>query len=227
MPTFGENLRQIAESKGVTPSELARRMGITRQSINSLFKETNPRMETLKRAADALRVKESLLMGADKDTSLHQSQSQSQGVLLGAYIKEQLVSLPYLSIPVVASFIENEDCNPENLGERYEFVPEKGDRYDKSMIIEVSGSSMAPRIVSGDKLLARQIDPGDWVFLNPGIYAMIYHKTFTIKRIKRNTLREGYIELVADNEMYGMEKVPMDAIRCIWKIERIVAGRLD
>ncbi len=223
MSIFSEKVKKVLDSKGISQSELARRMGTTRQNIASIMRQEKPRLDTVEKVAAALEISTMELLSTEEIYGKFKDEIN--------YVQSipKRIKLPYLSIPVIASFVENFDCNPEaSLSESYEFYPEPGERFGEgSMIVEIFGASMEPRLYTGYKVLATKKDPNDWVFLNPGIYAVMYHKTFTVKRIRKNTLREGYLELYADNEVYGMETVYHKDIRCIWKISKIVNGKLD
>lgn len=56
--TFGEVVRLYLRDRGMTQSELARRMGVGRQTVNSLLKEDgrSPILETAIAVANALDV---------------------------------------------------------------------------------------------------------------------------------------------------------------------------
>lgn len=138
------------------------------------------------------------------------------------------IRLPFLSIPVQGGFADNLDGIPveEYIEESFYVFPQPGEHYDKAIVIEVSGESMEPTFYKNDKLLAREIAQSDWEYINPGLYAVVYDKTFTIKRVVKNTFQSvGYIELHADNLRYRSLVVHMEEIRKMWRIDALLQRR--
>lgn len=104
MSEFGDNVRQLLDSKGLTQQDLADRMGVSKQSIYSFLKTKSPGTTTLKRVAAALDVEISDLLP---------KVNKVQDSIVGYYTPSKLIRLPYLSIPVLASFIEMGDFEAE------------------------------------------------------------------------------------------------------------------
>ncbi|MGV3561588.1 XRE family transcriptional regulator [Larkinella arboricola] len=95
------------------------------------------------------------------------------------------------------------------------------------VVIEIDGDSMEPRLEAGFKVLAYQLDSSAWAYQASGIYAVEFGDQLVVKRIKDNTLLEsGILTLHSDNPEGGRLSVPLSEIRNIWKVERIIDGRL-
>lgn len=90
------------------------------------------------------------------------------------------------------------------------------------VVIEIDGDSMEPYLISGAKVRCKEIDPGDWIYLNSGVYVVTYGNFVVVKRIKNSPVN-GVVILHSDNtETGGNLEVLLDDIREIWKVMRIV-----
>jgi len=114
MQTFGEIVKQVLDKKGLTQSDLAKSMGVSRQNIGLLLKTLKPRIDTVERVAVALGV--NLI-----DLLPHQTQTQQQALPVTfesafPYRREakkfqklgdiEYILLPFVSLPARASFAE-------------------------------------------------------------------------------------------------------------------------
>lgn len=134
------------------------------------------------------------------------------------------IDLPFVSVPARAGFVENTDSNP-NTYETYRVLKEDGVNYgnQKQIIIEMDGDSMEPRYPSRAKVRAEFIPKSRWPLMLPGVYAIAFGDMFSVKRIRHNTILDGYILLESDNtDTGGSLKVPTELIYNIWKVQAIV-----
>jgi transcriptional regulator with XRE-family HTH domain len=136
----------------------------------------------------------------------------------------EYVSLPYLPTPARASFVEMTSAGAEfNYPDRFSVLRDPNQSYEGQIVIEVNGDSMEPYYPSGTKVRCKQIDKGDWPYINSGVFAVSYASSFVIKRIKSNDYMKGYLTLHSDNtETGGSVDVPMDQFHSIFKVLRIV-----
>jgi hypothetical protein len=81
---------------------------------------------------------------------------------------------------------------------------------------------MEPQLRSGMKVLVQELPHVDaWKDARPGIYIVIFHHHFVIKRIRQNTLRAtGKVLLESDNPEGGIEEVIIDDIHGMWRVIR-------
>ncbi|WP_460670440.1 S24 family peptidase [Larkinella ripae] len=137
----------------------------------------------------------------------------------------EYVILPYAPVPLRAGIIEMSDpeANYGNLS-RIKVRIKKGEEVKDNVVFEVNGDSMEPQLASGSQVRCKWIDPGNWEYLSSGVYAVSYAHSFVIKRVKNNDLiSKGYLTLHSDNVLTGGSiNVPVDQIRHIWKVIRII-----
>lgn len=145
-----------------------------------------------------------------------------------SYILEDLVKIPLLEINARAGFVDNLDNYTEYIDNTISIEPERYEKYEQALAFAIDGDSMEPELRRGDVVLSFRQDKSEWEYLNPGIYAIVYRNTFTIKRIKKNTLQTlGVVELLADNEIFGSVTVRHEDIRAIWKVSRLIKRLLS
>lgn len=90
------------------------------------------------------------------------------------------------------------------------------------IVIEIDGDSMEPNYWTGSKVRCKVVPQGDWIYLNSGVYAVVYSNFFVVKRVK-NSPQNGILMLHSDNtETGGNLEVPLSEVRRIWKVLRIV-----
>ena len=68
----------------------------------------------------------------------------------------------------------------------------------------------------------KEVDTGNWVYINSGVYVVVFSSFFVVKRVK-NSPTNGILSLHSDNtETGGSFEVPLSDVRRIWKVLRIV-----
>lgn len=144
------------------------------------------------------------------------------------YILENLVKIPLLEIKARAGFVDNLDNYTEYVDNYICIEPERYEKYENALAFAIDGDSMEPELRRGDVVLSFLQEKSEWEYLNPGIYAIVYRNSFTIKRIKKNTLQSlGMVELLADNEIFGSLTVKAEDIKAIWKVSRLIKRQLS
>ncbi|WP_439559512.1 XRE family transcriptional regulator [Dyadobacter sp.] len=137
----------------------------------------------------------------------------------------QYATLSYISTKARASFVELGHINEEQ--ETYQILkssPEEN--YVNQVIIEIEGDSMEPYLWNGCKVRCKEVMAGDWMYLNSGVYAVVYGNFFVVKRVK-NSPEDGKIVLHSDNNQTGGSiEVPLSNVRKIWRVLRIVDAPL-
>ena len=123
---------------------------------------------------------------------------------LGSIHDLEFVEVPFVSIKAQAGFIATFPDDYEKLEVETIKVPATAVRNLKiTQCFQVEGNSMEPQLKNGSKILGELIENADWVYLNGGVYAILFDSKFVIKRIKTNNIRKGELELHSDNEMHG------------------------
>lgn len=138
--------------------------------------------------------------------------------------ESQMITLPYLPHLVSASFGKL-IMGGFNLAdfETRSIHRVEGVDYDGKFLVKIAGPSMEDTIRDSSIVLIKPTNPGNWEYLNSGVYMVDYADEIVCKRIKGNTLsKDGTLELFSDNALYGSQVVKKDDIRNIGKVERVV-----
>ena len=145
-----------------------------------------------------------------------------------AYIREELVDVPFVPQDATASFVENFGDMQSLNSDTYGVMQEEGEDLQNGqyVVFQVAGESMTPSIPDEAKVLAASIPEEKWEEAN-GVVFVLYGKMLTIKRVLKNSLYlNNIITLKADNPVYGQVDIERNEIRGIWQAERIVSQKI-
>ena len=145
-----------------------------------------------------------------------------------AYIREELINVPFVPQDATASFVENFGDMQNLKSDTYGVMQEEGEDLQNGqyVVFQVTGESMTPSIPDEAKVLAVLIPEEKWEEAN-GVVFVLYGKMLTIKRVLKNSLYlNNIITLKADNPMYGQVDIERSEIRGIWQAERIVSQKI-
>lgn len=158
----------------------------------------------------------------DKDHRLDSTKNSTNNTFANSVENYVYESLPYISMKARASFVELGQIQRET-GELFRVIKtDPNESFANQIVIEIDGDSMEPVLFSGSKVRCKEIDRSDWVYLNSGVYAITYGNFFVVKRIKSSPT-DGILTLHSDNgETGGSLNVPLNEVRNIWKVLRIV-----
>ncbi|RZM05059.1 MAG: LexA family transcriptional regulator, partial [Pedobacter sp.] len=201
--TLEDIIKEKAEAVGLTIAELAVRSKISEPTIYAIFKRNDAKASQLRQIGKALGLQLSELIPS-QDTAK-------------ALIDVRYVELPYISVPARASFVEMVASEREyGYPETYRVVAEDNVSFAGHVVIEVDGDSMEPYYPTGTKVRCKEVDKGDWRYINSGVYAISYANIFVIKRIRNNDYDQGFLMLHSDNtETGGSASAPIDQIHHI------------
>lgn len=97
----------------------------------------------------------------------------------------------------------------------------------KPVIIEIDGDSMEKQLRSGARVLAEEVDKGNWAYTT-GVVAVCFAGQFVVKRIKENFSQEtGTINLHSDNPNGGGFVVKVSDIKAIWRVVEVISSKVE
>lgn len=177
---------------------------------------------------DQMIITESNSTITNTNNKYQQDKAGSTAEKIKAYIKEELVEVPFIPQDATASFIENFGDMRNVISDTYAVMQENGEDLQNGeyVVFQVKGESMSPNIPNGAKILAASIPEEKWDEVN-GVIFIVYGKTLTIKRVLKNSLfTSNVITLKADNPTYGQLDIERNEIRGIWEARRIVSQKI-
>lgn len=199
---IGENIRWLRERQGLSQAELAKRLGMTQQAIDSWERSlANPRKTVIDKLATIFDVSTDYLFGrikTDSDFDFSTAQKVSEFTTL------PVIGEIRAGIPVLAE---------ENILD-YENIPSNWVNGGDYFILQVAGDSMIDAgILPGGKVLIRQQDKCE----SGEIAAVLIidedvECIATLKRVFLHSERNE-IELVPENRKYPRMYYPSEKIR--------------
>ncbi|MFA9370120.1 MAG: helix-turn-helix transcriptional regulator [Labilibaculum antarcticum] len=154
----------------------------------------------------------------DSSKNLHKNKSEDKPQTFSFKEAIDIIELPYVSLTARASFASSCD-NVYEPQDTYSVYRNSQFDYNNVKVLEVNGDSMEPTLVSGEKVLIREVNDSNWEYFI-GLAAVAFKDMFVVKRITRNT--GGILTLNSDNPFGGSFDVKIDDVCCIYKIEHSV-----
>lgn len=198
---LANRIKELRHKQGLTQDELAQKLGVSRKTIVNY--ETGG------------------VIPASKREMLKALLSELSGNAIPVDEPSTYIDLPYIPVKARAGFIELGQIPPHPI-EFFRVIFTDDTNLKGQVVIEIDGDSMEPNYTAGTKVRCKPVDPGDWIYINSGVYAIVYSNFFVVKRVKNSPV-DGVLTLHSDNtETGGVSKVRLEDIRNIWKVVRIV-----
>lgn len=223
--------KTLRKRTGLTQSQFGEKIGVTASAVSEYETgKSMPGPDKLPTIAKELGVSiDDLLSGRMPGET-----SQEKGVMttgnigsVRANIAEFYTNVPFLSARAQAGIpgAIAENCSMDWIEETYPVFMPLVSISQRHLIIEVTGDSMEPGIISGALVLAETVAKNDIKYESGAVYAVLYGSNrFVVKRIKTNDLTtNGTLVLWSDNEKYGHITIHGEDIHCLWKVTMKVA----
>lgn len=208
------DLKALRKQKNLRQEELAERLGVHRNTVVNYERDSKLIPDSKKALLKAIFIDEPSGAGKTDQVLKNSSNAKAHG--------EMYIELEYIPVKARAGFAELEEIIIPLHQETFRVLKLEGESLGRQVVIEIDGDSMEPIYASGTKVRCKEVDPGDWVYINSGVYVVVYSNLFVVKRVK-NSPANGVLTLHSDNtETGGTADVPLDDIRKIWKVMRIV-----
>lgn len=228
-------LEELAE-KGITGYKLMKDGVIKSQTSLTRIKQglQKPSMKMLNACFQLYGINKSYVLVGEIENSKNENGTIAKDLAttyvqpIKLYLREKLISVPFVPQDSVASFLENLGDMQNMKLDTYGVMQEDGEDLMNGdyVVFQIKGDSMTPNIPDSSKVLAKKVDDAKWEEVN-GVVLIAYGKTLTIKRILKNDFyMGGALTLKADNPTYGEVQVSRNEVRGIWSAERIVSQRI-
>ncbi|MBD0260704.1 MAG: LexA family transcriptional regulator [Cytophagales bacterium] len=225
---ISERLSRLIDSLGLTTYQFSKALGYDRpEKIYAVVNgKTKPSFDTLSAITDTFKqVNPKWLLNGEGDMFFPEPNAR----IVSAPQDKNYTDYPFVPIRFQATFVEgySATCRLDNM-ETYRVYSADGRTYKNAAVFEVEGNSMWPQIRHGARVLAVCVDKGDWCYQSGGVYAVMYKDYFVIKRIKDNELlTRKLLTLHSDNPEGGSMPVPLEEIRGIWKVVKVVDAPVE
>lgn len=223
-----ERLKRVFEELGLTIYQASKVLGENSSKFyNILSGRVNPSYDTIQRLLETYPQIRADYLLRGLEPVLSSPEPEPNGTLLHPEVP--FTEVPFVPVKFYAGFIENvtEGMRYGDL-DTYRVPGEVPRHYREPVIIEISGSSMSPQLPDGAKVLAVNVDEGDWAYQSGGVYAVMYRDFLVVKRIKSNELlTRQQLTLHSDNPNGGSVTVNAADLRALWKIVRIVEATVE
>lgn len=218
MKTTGRRIAQARESKGLNQSELARRLGVTPQSVQAWESGKNvPRNQKLASIADMLGVSVSYLMGEgagmpdllsvtgiSNESNLPSGWKTIDNIINKPVSNETIIEIPRFDVKASmgdgCALSDGYIDLIQRMTVSLEWLKQQSLIYtspDNLAIITGDGDSMSGTFNHGDALL---VDRGVTELRSDAVYVFAIDGEIFIKRLQR--LPGGDIRVISDNKLY-------------------------
>lgn len=203
MPTFGERLKYLRKSKGLSQVEMARRFGVGQSTVSSWEQNgKEPDHERLKDLADFFQVSLDYLLGRERQ------------------LGEDAAEYRFIRVPILGKIPAGAPFPAEEQILEWTRIPDEGKyREGEVFILVVEGDSMEgkSRICAGDRVLVKvqpDVESGEIAVVS------VNGEDATLKRVKK--LENGEVLLMPDNPKYDPILVRDGNARIIGKVVQVM-----
>ena len=214
--TYSEWFSEAFKALGVTPNEVAIKLGIVNVKIyNIVGGRGKPGYETIQQILTAYpRLNANWLLKGQKPI-LHESSAIIEGT--GSVSSE--VKLPLYEAGNGYSGQQESYSLP--------VLADQEANYSSAVVVRLTDNSMLPKYPVGMRLLAKPVPAAEWDYINSMLVMVLYRSTLVVRRIKENDLiSKSYLTLYADSDEAGYVLVRRDDIKSIWQVVDIVGVEL-
>ncbi|MCP2016859.1 XRE family transcriptional regulator [Qipengyuania citrea] len=219
---IGERLAILLEDRGWSQAELARRVGITPQSIGKLARGESQGSKHLHRIAALLETSPDYLMGdTDNPHPGHAPDKKVPFKLDPAEVADRTLEIPVIDLAygMGGTYLDDVDANVRSEPFPLSFIR----RYTKAkaedlVIADGLGDSMAPTIGSNDQMLIdRSVDT---LRVADQIWAFSFGGVGMVKRLRPRP--DGSIAILSDNSAVPEDRAVDEELFLIGRVVAIV-----
>lgn len=197
-PDFAKRLNELMMSKGISVSQLKDLMGVTHEMARRYtIGAAKPRTEKMLKLAKALNSSAYYLEYGVGNKGDSEVTTGSNLLTKSDVYRIEVLDLSVSAGPGTYMLSDYVDvlCAIEFTAEHARSL--FGNRsQDDIKVMTVNGDSMAPTLVSGDRLF---VDISVRHFVTDGVYSFVYGKTFHVKRLQ---MQGNKLAVLSDNRAY-------------------------
>jgi len=140
--------------------------------------------------------------------------------------KEYIVHVPYAA---QAGYID-QFTDPEFVKELPAYnLPYDNIRGGSYRSFDIEGTSMEPTLQHSDKVVCSFIEPQYWehAIKNGHVYVVLTNDGIVVKRLINHIRSNHTLDLVSDNTLYDIVKLPISQVREVWWVRLKISPYLD
>lgn len=201
---IGLRIKQLAESRKMTATQLASSLGITRPAVSAIYEKEEVNSAILRKCAKIFNVPISYFFEEDEQLPIRQEIVEEIGQRL------QTKGIPLLPIEAVAGILSGNDSQVMGYECEYYDIPSLR---SADFLIRVTGDSMEPKYLSGDIVACRRL-PIDTFFEWNRVYVIGSEQGVLIKRVRKGEDSQ-HISLVSENKEYTPFEIPLSKVHSL------------
>lgn len=194
---------ELCEKNNTTPNKVAKDLGLSNATTTKWKKGATPQGKTLAKVADYFNVSTDYLLGKtdtvhieDKKKSVHQPQgvADANSVTVVDYSVIGRVRAGY-------GGMAREEYTDETCPIPAEYI--KGHNKEDFFVLRISGNSMYPKLLDGDKVLVERCTAVD----SGSIAIVLYDSEEATVKTVRYVTGEDWVELIPANPEYQAKRI--------------------
>lgn len=218
--TLAQNIQQLRKKKGLTQSELARKLGLNRSAIGAYEEgRAEPRLKVLRAIAHYFKVSLDQLVSEDMSGATPTVPVASSLRVLSVAVDAETgrETIPLVPVKAAAGYlngygdIDYVEGLPQFQMPFSELAAERSYR-----IFQTRGDSMLP-VPHGAYVIGRFVEDGQQI-KNGQCYVLVTESEGVVyKRVYKHLKKEGVLVLHSDNREYSPYEVPLSDVREVWE----------
>lgn len=210
---LGQRIKELIENKGLNKAEFARKIGMSPQSLNGLFKRQSIETKNLVKIAETLQCPVADFFPDDAHAQLPQNKTEFLPIFMN---NEKEGVIPILNKKAAAGFPSH--VNDVDYLQDLPYISHPHFTDAQYLCIQVRGDSMVPTLQESDYVIARLID--DPLQIRDGqIYVVVLEDGVLIKRVEAAANGLDSYTLLSDNPDYEPSTYPAEEIKQFWGVK--------
>lgn len=231
-----ENLMEIRELAGLSQTEFARKLGLSREVVNKMESgKMKPSKKTFSRVQSFLQNHQNPINWGDVNILGKSSHPDEQRMSGKAFLSKRLQSknaphiqlVPMVGVKAQAGYIKGfEQSDYLDTLEQYAMPPGVNPIGAVWRYFEIDGDSMEPTLSAGDVVLATLVPAEDWNDTrNFCVYVIHTADQLLIKRLYNKSDSEWV--LISDNEEVAPQRlIKKEDVKEVWYLRRHIRNKV-
>lgn len=192
------------------------------QNLNKVLKgERDIPMEALRSAVEKFRISPTYLYLGEGNMFLGEEEGGQFRLLTIVTDAENEEKILHVPVPAMAGYA-SESMDAEFISELPTYhLPGYDFQFGTFRSFDITGDSMVPHLLPGDKVVCRFVEPQDWItsIRDHNVYVIVSRGAVVVKRVVNNLSRHRHLLLVSDNKEFKPYRLNVNDIREVWFVK--------